>query len=494
MFNNMKKYLLFIFTTILISLEAQPPTKFYTKFGGYGHDIGYGVIQTLNGQYAVTGSTSSFGNGNTDVYLALVDSMGWVRWEKSYGGFNNDIGRSIIQLQDSGFVIAGYTNSLGNGGYDVFVVRTDKNGTLIWQKAYGGLDWDFGYCVKATPTGDSLVVCGSTYSYGYGKMDGYVIKLDPTGNLVWQKTYGGAEDDEFKSFVMTYNNMYAFAGTTKSMGDVKGDAWLFKTEINGDSILSKTYGNANKKQFFNDIAEHPVSKNLLFCGGWDVNGTDTIYAYILFSDEFGNLQNEVKDSYKTLKSEEFYAVTYGNKNNDFAYVRRQPNSSSDPKLEAMIMMLNPIYLSSSVTNSINKYGSTEDDELLDIANTRDKGFICVGYTKSFNANLTDVFIVKLDSMMAQASSAVDINEEFSELKEEFSVFPVITASELFIKGDFLENKEIKIEVYSSLGTNLFSKIGKSIDRLDVSFLPEGVYHILISSQYRTSAFKIIKIN
>ncbi|HRD38687.1 MAG TPA: hypothetical protein PLC65_08650, partial [Bacteroidia bacterium] len=77
----MKKIIAAFLFLLSFVLNAQAPKKFYTRFGGYGHDIGYGVVQTLNGQYAVTGSTSSFGNGNTDVYLALVDSMGWVRWE-----------------------------------------------------------------------------------------------------------------------------------------------------------------------------------------------------------------------------------------------------------------------------------------------------------------------------------------------------------------------------------------------------------------------------
>ncbi len=226
----MKKYLLFILLFANVYLNAQAPRKFYTRFGGYGHDIGYSVIQTLNGHYAVTGSTGSFGNGNSDVYLAFVDSMGWVRWEKSYGGFNNDIGKSIIQLADSGFVIAGYTNSFGAGGYDMLVVRTDKAGTLIWQKTFGGLDWDFGNCVIEASNG-GFIICGHTYSFGYGKSDGYLVKLDINGNYQWQKTYGGNEDDNFKSIIETYNNLFTVVGATGSYGDLDGDAWLFKTLI-----------------------------------------------------------------------------------------------------------------------------------------------------------------------------------------------------------------------------------------------------------------------
>jgi hypothetical protein len=247
----MKKSCLIALLLIGFFGKAQPPSKFYTRWGGGGHDVGYGVIQTLNGQYAVTGSTSSFGNGNTDVYLAIVDSMGWLRYQTSFGGFNNDIGQSIIQLADSGFVIAGYTNSFGSGGYDMYVVRTDKNCALVWQKTIGGMDWDFGYCVKQSSDG-GFIICGSTQSYGYGKTDGYIVKLDGAGVFQWQKTYGGAEDDNFKSFVLTSDNNVAFVGKNSSLGDVNGDAWLFKADQNGDSLWASKYGD-NKKQFINDV-------------------------------------------------------------------------------------------------------------------------------------------------------------------------------------------------------------------------------------------------
>ena len=429
----MKRILVFILFFVSVCVSAQAPQKFYTRFGGNGHDVGYGVLQTLNGHYAVTGSTGSFGNGNTDVYLAFVDSMGWVRWEKSYGGFNNDIGRSIIQLADSGFVIAGYTNSFGAGGYDMFVVRTDKLGNLIWQKTYGGLDWDFAYAVKTTAGGDSLIIGGSTYSFGYGKMDGYIVKTDLNGNFDWQKTYGGAEDDEFKSFVLTYNNQYAFAGTTKSMGDVKGDCWLVKTRLGGDSVLSIKYGN-NNKQLLNDIKEHPISKNFYLSGGYDQLGLDSTSAMLLCLDESGVFQFEDIYTYRKQKDEQFYSAVHY-KNNLFLYLRKVTNSSTDSRLESMVSLFN----NNSYVDAT-KYGSLDDDELFAVAQTKYKGFICVGYTKGFGSNLTDVFLVKLDSVsIIGASNIIGINE-VQEHSNTISVYPTITTDEVTISVNKIESE------------------------------------------------------
>src|ERR1041384_1045479 len=103
--------------------------SYFTRFGGEGDDVGYGIVTTsIHHGYAVIGQTSSFGAAQTDIYIARLDSMSIPVWQKNIGGFNQDIGKSIVELSDSGFVIAGYTNSSGIGGWDAYFVRTDKNG------------------------------------------------------------------------------------------------------------------------------------------------------------------------------------------------------------------------------------------------------------------------------------------------------------------------------------------------------------------------------
>lgn len=483
----MKKIFLFILFFAGVCVNAQAPRKFYTRFGGYGHDIGYGVIQTLNGQYAVTGSTGSFGNGNSDLYLALVDSMGWVRWEKSFGGINNDIGRSIIQLADSGFVMAGYTNSFGAGGYDMFVVRTDKAGTLIWQKTFGGLDWDYGYCIKATPGGDSLIIAGSTFSFGYGKLDGYIVKTDLNGNFQWQKTFGGPENDYFKSFTLTYNNLYAFAGSTESQGDVKGDGWLFKTNLNGDSVFSKTYGLSGKQQFFNDIKENPSNHNISFCGGSDQDGRDTLSAWLYNVNENGGFLGEDYHSYHKILDEQFHSLAHI-KDSSFIYLRRSFKNNNDLRIAPMVSVFKY-----NTFIDATKYGSTEDDELFCISKTRDKGFVCIGYTKGFSANLTDVFLLKLDSVSVYgATSMVGINEPI-KTETNFYVYPTVTNGDVILEN----NSDFKADVYISdcVGKLIHRTKSTQLEtRLDFSAFTEGIYFITVSDGNRSKTFKVIKSN
>src|SRR4030095_3353145 len=111
--------------------------KFQRTYGGSGHDEGRSVKQTWDGGYIIAGTTSSFGAGATDVYLLKVDSLGNFQWQKTFGGNNIDRGYSLDITSDSGFVICGYTNSFGSGGYDAYVIRTDQNGDTLWTKTYG---------------------------------------------------------------------------------------------------------------------------------------------------------------------------------------------------------------------------------------------------------------------------------------------------------------------------------------------------------------------
>ena len=234
----MKQIVLIVFLFICFLLKAQPPSKFMCRYGSNGYDVGYDLKKTLYGGYIIAGSTSSFGQGNTDFYLLKLDSLGQKKFETSFGGYSNEIAKSVIQLADSSFVLAGYTSSFGIGGYDIFLVKADKNGNLIWQKTFGGNDWDFAYNIELTSDG-GFIICGTTYSFGYGNADGYIIKTDGAGNVTWTKTFGGKHDDEFKSVIQTSDGNYALTGYTKSFNDSLGDAWIFKIDLNGDEKLSE---------------------------------------------------------------------------------------------------------------------------------------------------------------------------------------------------------------------------------------------------------------
>ena len=164
----MKKNILIVFIALLfISVNGKsriPEVEWWTTFGGSGDEKGYSVQKTSDGGYIVAGYTRSSGAGNYDVYLIKTDSQGSELWSKTYGGIKSDVGASVQQTTDGGYIIAGSTNSFSADNYDVYLIKTDSQGSEIWSKTYGEIDDDYGYSVQQT-SDRGYIIAGSTNSF-----------------------------------------------------------------------------------------------------------------------------------------------------------------------------------------------------------------------------------------------------------------------------------------------------------------------------------------
>jgi hypothetical protein len=219
----------------LVKTNASGNVMWDWAYGGSGYDIGASVIQSSDGGFAIVGYTnSSFSSGGGyDVYLVKTNSTGNFMWSKTYGYSGTDIGFSVIQTSDGGFAIAGYTSSFGNGGYDFYLVKTDVSGTMIWAWAYGGTGNDIGEWVVQTSDAGYAIV-GHTASFGAGGDDVYLVKTNSTGNFMWDRSYGYAGTDIGSSVVQTSDGGYAIAGNTNSFGSGGYDIYFIKTDLNGN--------------------------------------------------------------------------------------------------------------------------------------------------------------------------------------------------------------------------------------------------------------------
>ena len=148
-------------------------------------------------------------------------------WSKTFGGPGDDHGRSVQQTSDGGYVIAGSTYSHGAGLYDVWLIKTGSSGNMAWNKTFGGSASDFARSGQQTSDG-GYIIAGSTYSYGAGASDVWLIKADSSGNEMWSKTFGGSELDGGSSVRQTSDGGYIIAGSTISYGAGTADAWLIK--------------------------------------------------------------------------------------------------------------------------------------------------------------------------------------------------------------------------------------------------------------------------
>jgi hypothetical protein len=217
---------------------SAPPTEWNKTYGGANIDAAWSMIQTSDGGYALAGYTESFGAGGQDSWLIKTDSVGNMIWSQTYGGANNDEAWSVIQTSDGGYALAGYTESFGAGHRDFWLVKTDSVGNMIWNKTYGGAGDDQAYSVIQTSDGGYALA-------GVGSDDFLLIKTDSVGNIIWGKFYGGADFDAAWSMIQTSDGGYALAGLTESFGAGGQDSWLIKTDSVGNVVWSQTYGGAN---------------------------------------------------------------------------------------------------------------------------------------------------------------------------------------------------------------------------------------------------------
>ena len=271
--------ILAIVSLLVSGLYAGAVTKVWEKI--YGGDIWDGaeaIIPTKDGRFIVAGYTMSFGNGIYDVYLMKIDENGNKIWQKTYGGSDDDIALAITSTKDGGFIIVGYTESFGNGKSDVYLIKIDENGNKIWQKTYGGNKSEGAFAITKTEDG-GFIVAGETESFSVNGWDIYLIKIDKDGNKIWQKTYGGKDYEEASAITKTKDGGFIVVGGTNSFGNGEMDVYLIKIDKDGTKVWERAYGGRSLDEAY---AVTPTKDGGFIVGGYTESfGNGVSDAYLI---------------------------------------------------------------------------------------------------------------------------------------------------------------------------------------------------------------------
>ncbi len=369
-----------------LSTLADSCVAFCIAIGDIGNDFSWKILSTADNGYFISGHSSSFGQGNLDIYVIKLDTNYTIQWTKTIGGTDFDESFSAFQSFDSGYVIVGRTRSFGQGNYDVYVLKLDASGNTQWTKTIGGTLRDEGWSIIQTTSDSGYILTGYTSSFGQGLGDILVAKLDGNGNLQWTKTIGGPNEDIAYSITQTADSGYILTGSTASFGQGGYDVYVVKISANGNLQWTRTIG-GNNDDFGRAIIQTSdggyaiAGRTQSFGqGNWDV--------YVIKLDSLGNLQ---------------WTRTIGGSNDDFGRAIIQTSdggyaiaghtqSFGQGNWDIYIIKLD----GNGNIQWTKTIGGNNDELSFSIAQTSDGGYVITGYTNSFGQGNYDIYIVKLD--------------------------------------------------------------------------------------------------
>jgi hypothetical protein len=241
----------------LIKTNSEGNELWNKTLGGSDNDFGASILEIENNGYIVVGNTESYGSGDSDIWLIKMDSKGEIEWDKTFGGLGDDGCGSVVATEDGGYVVGGVTQSYGNGSNDLWLIKTDSEGNKEWDRTFGGSGDDYGGSVLQTEDGGYLLM-GHTRvdSAGIGGGVVWLIKTDSEGNLEWEKTFDYEDGDYFGSSIRKIGDGgYLIAGAAASYreGPTEGDdgvgfgsdghdILIIKTDPEGNELWNITFG------------------------------------------------------------------------------------------------------------------------------------------------------------------------------------------------------------------------------------------------------------
>ena len=371
---------------VILSAPATGQITFEKTYGGRQADQGYSVQQRHDGGYIVAGKTESYHLVSGDVYLVKTDSLGLTVWEKTFGGDSLDCGWSVKQTHDLGYILAGFTYSTGQGLGDVYLVKTDSTGDKLWERTYGGIWVDYGFCVEQT-SDTGYVISGQTMSFGEGGLDAYLIKTDSLGDTMWTRTYGDTMMDVASCVQQTLDGGYILAGSTGWTLTDSMEVYVVKTdslgEILWETILYKAGSDAATSVRQTSDSGYVITGQTYASA---VNGYDV---YLIKMDSLGDTMWTIS---RGGPQDDIGLSVW--EANDGGYVvtgRTFTSGLGDAQVHLIKtdQMGNPLWTST--------YGGIYADWGYSVQQTSDSGYVVAGYTESFGAGRADVYLIKTDA-------------------------------------------------------------------------------------------------
>ena len=380
------RFLLFL-SSFFFLFDLNGQISFYKLYSNNGYDAGEGIVQLEDSSYVICGSSSSFTDGPSQAFMLHVDSLGNYLWSKHYGGPELESARRVLYKKNIGYYLAGFTNSFGSGAYDFFLVKTDLQGDVIWQKTYGGTEWE--KVNDAALTKDTgVMMVGETNSTNGNATDAFIVRTNSFGDTLWTKKIGGLGVDFATSIRPVNDTTFVIGGQIYLQDSLKTKGFLMRIRDNGILDWFKTVGDNGNYS----VSDVDVYQNKINYVGYYINNQTQIE-----SPFFGRLdvsggsdftgQENVSD-----KRVRDLITTFGSEGKKYMAYRYTADPSSNFGLDLTIARL-PMDL--WWDNSYVTVNFPFEDIANQLIPTSDGGVVAVGTTLFSGAGGSNVFALKI---------------------------------------------------------------------------------------------------
>ncbi len=456
---------------------AVPGDTIWTRLYDAGaNDISFSVRQAPDGGYVLAGWTNSVGDGNMDFYLIRTNAAGDTLWTRTYGGPDDDVATSVQVTGDGGVVIAGWTKSFGAGGTDFYLVKTDYQGIVIWTNTFGGAREDTAKCVQQTSDG-GYVLCGSTNSFDNGyQADVYVVKTDQEGHMVWDHRSGGVVNDGAACIIQSKESGYALTGRTGN-GEGNHNIYVEKLDLGGHTVWSRGFSPGVDNQGASIIQAN--DDNYIIAGYTFQNPRALDFLMMKISSQGGEL----------------WTRTYGSDLWEVAYCVRQTPDHGFILAGGKWITLLPdttqlclVKTDSTGTLSWSRaYPVKSIDEATSVTLTDDGNYAIGGYSCDVWPYSCDFCLIKIEGGWSTAvSDAAPVSRRFV-LEDNY---PNPFNAQTVIRYNLSVESQVRIEIYDIVGRSIASfdngEQSPGYHQLiwDADNQPSGIYFLrVIAGEY-----------
>lgn len=352
---------------LIVKTDASGNVQWVKICGSTANEIPAYVAETYNNQFIFIGTTDSTVGGTLDALIYKTDSAGNFLWAKTFGGSNSETGIKIIEMPDHGYVFTGTTFSYGAGGGDPYIVRTDMNGDTIFTRIYGTPNDDIGKSISLTSDG-GFILCGKRVASNGGPNfdQAFLIRIDSMGDMMWTKSYGDTLFQEAQAVAQTADGGFIACGSRNYSNLGNYDILLFKTDSTGNIQWSKTYGGNSGD------ASYAVTVNQ--------DGSFVVSGYTNSMGYGHSLRQSAQGAFQMADPIEILISTAFNPGDDSTNVFLMKTDANGDTIWTR------------------SYGDSLLDEAFLSVKTPDEGFILAGYSDYHTADSTQMLVIKTDSL------------------------------------------------------------------------------------------------